>query len=550
MRVAYLAPELVDPAAPWTLVDVETWRAEGAYVAAIAQGARPRPGALGLLLAHLTLARGAPRRYLDALGLALALRGPGPGGLAQALARFARAGALAAALLRESVELLHEEVGAPLDPTALVAAHLAGLRFGCGLRGEPAALAPGAARALGRRLERSAWIAVPTAEWRIAARALAPAAAERLHVVRRAGPAPAGESRWLLHVVREAALGRRAPVRPGRGALLARPGARRYALITPCRDEAEFARRTLESVVRQTLPPAVWVIVDDGSRDETPAILAEYAARHPFIRVLRREDRGGRSVGPGVIEAFYHGYQGIDPRTFDYVCKLDLDIELPPRYFETLIERMELDPRLGTCSGKAYFPGPSNHERSFAGELISEGCGDETSLGMVKLYRRQCFAAIGGFVREVMWDGIDCHRCRQLGWKAASWDDPELRFLHLRPMGSSHKGLWTGRARHGFGQYYMGTGPLYMAASALLRSTRRPRGIGGLAMLWGYARAWLSGAPRHADLELRRFVRAYQRSCLLRGKRAATARLDKRQTVAWRRHEGRVTQPLPARQAA
>src|SRR5687768_5693339 len=41
---------------------------------------------------------------------------------------------------------------------------------------------------------------------------------------------------------------------------------RRYALVTPCRDEAKFARRTLDSVINQTVPPALWVIVDDGSK--------------------------------------------------------------------------------------------------------------------------------------------------------------------------------------------------------------------------------------------------------------------------------------------
>jgi glycosyltransferase involved in cell wall biosynthesis len=36
-------------------------------------------------------------------------------------------------------------------------------------------------------------------------------------------------------------------------------------------------RITLDSVVNQTVQPDSWVIVDDGSTDETPKILAEYA---------------------------------------------------------------------------------------------------------------------------------------------------------------------------------------------------------------------------------------------------------------------------------
>lgn len=294
----------------------------------------------------------------------------------------------------------------------------------------------------------------------------------------------------------------------------------RIVLVSPCRDEAAYMRRTLDSVAAQTLRPALWVVIDDGSTDDTPRILAEYAARLPYLRVVRRENRGRRAVGPGVIEAFYAGLETVDLGRFDYVCKLDLDLDLPPGYFRTLVEKMEADPRLGTCSGKPYFPHP------VTGALVSEGCGDETSVGMTKFYRVECFREIGGFVRQVMWDGIDNHRCRMLGWKACSWDDAEIRFTHLRPMGSSQQSLWTGRKRHGFGQYFMGTGPVYMLASAAFRAARRPFLVGGLGMLAGYAAAAIRRAPRYDDPEFRRFLRKYQRACLLRGKNAATRRLD------------------------
>ena len=189
-------------------------------------------------------------------------------------------------------------------------------------------------------------------------------------------------------------------------------GGHRYCLITPCRDESQFARRTLDSVTLQSIPPAMWIIVDDGSTDQTQAILAEYAAKFPYIRIMRRENRGFRKLGGGVIDTFYHGYADIDPKQFDFVCKLDLDLDLPPKYFEALMRRMDAEPRIGTASGKPYFV-----ERD-TGRKVMETCGDENSVGMVKFYRTACFDQIGGFVRELMWDGIDCHRCRMLGWIA------------------------------------------------------------------------------------------------------------------------------------
>lgn len=272
-------------------------------------------------------------------------------------------------------------------------------------------------------------------------------------------------------------------------------------------------------MVAQSERPALWVIVDDGSTDETPQILADYAKEHEWIQVVQKPDRGHRAVGPGVIEAFYVGLETVSLSDFGYLCKLDLDLDLPPKYFATLMDRMEANPRIGTCSGKAYF-------RNASGELESENIGDEMSLGMTKFYSTSCFEQIGGFVREVMWDGIDCHKARQLGWTPVSWDDPELRFEHLRPMGSSQQSIYTGRRRHGFGQYYMGTHPLFLIASAINKSRHKPYIIGGIGMLHGYFGAMLRGDDRHGDQDLVAFIRAYQLRALRSGKSRAVAEIE------------------------
>ena len=67
---------------------------------------------------------------------------------------------------------------------------------------------------------------------------------------------------------------------------------RSYLLISPGRNEAQYMRQTLDTVVAQSVRPTRWVIVDDGSTDDTPRILAEYAASHDWITVVTRHDRG------------------------------------------------------------------------------------------------------------------------------------------------------------------------------------------------------------------------------------------------------------------
>jgi len=303
---------------------------------------------------------------------------------------------------------------------------------------------------------------------------------------------------------------------------------RRYVLISPCRDEVNFIKITLEAVLAQTILPRLWVIVDDGSKDGSSQILADYASRYDFIRIVTRPDRGDRLLGRGVIDTFNDGLATVDLSQFDYVCKFDMDLDLPTHYFEGLIRAMEDDARLGSCSGKPYFVDQAT------GQLVPEPCGDDHAVGMCKFYRVDCFTQMGGFVNELMWDGIDTHRTRMFGWKAASFNYPALKFTHLRPMGSSHKSMWRGRVRHGWGQYYMGTHPIYLLASAAWRMDKKPVLIGSIAIIWGYFKGVFSFSPRYGDSAFRKFLRRYQLRCLTRGKARATAEVEEEQSKVWK----------------
>jgi len=302
----------------------------------------------------------------------------------------------------------------------------------------------------------------------------------------------------------------------------------KYLIISPCRNEEKFMRATLDTVCAQTVLPEKWVIVDDGSTDATPEILTEYAEKYDFISIVTRENRGHRKVGGGVIDAFYSGLSSINIDDYEYLCKLDLDLKLPSNYFELIIKKMQENPRIGNASGKPYYVDKKT------GNLISEGCGDENAIGATKFYRVKCFKQIGGFVRQVMWAGIDGHRCRMLGWTAISWDETEIRFIHLRPMGSSQKSLLTGRRRHGFGQYFMGSSFTYMTVAAAYRMLlHQPFITGGIAMWWGYVKSALTGLERLEDPEFRKFLRRYQWDCLLKGKKRATEELSNKQKASW-----------------
>ncbi len=286
---------------------------------------------------------------------------------------------------------------------------------------------------------------------------------------------------------------------------------KRYVIVSPVRDEEKYLPRTIESMVSQTVRPAQYVLIDDGSTDRTAEIIQEASRKHPWIRYARRPDRGERKVGPGVVEAFYDGMAAVT-EPYDYIGKMDGDLSFGPKYFETVFEKFDRDPLLGGASGKLFLVLDD-------GSLAKERHADEMVVGGMQFYRRQCFEQMGGFVRQVMWDGIAYHRCRMAGWRTASFPDKDLMIFDHRLMGSSYKSVYHGRIRWGWGQYFMGTHPLYLLAIGLYRMRERPFVVGGLLIMLGYLKGWISRSERYDYPGFRRSLRAWQFERLGLGKR-------------------------------
>ena len=285
----------------------------------------------------------------------------------------------------------------------------------------------------------------------------------------------------------------------------------KYVIISPIRDEVEFLPRVIRSMTEQSILPTEWVVVDDGSRDGTTELLREAERNYDWIHVVQKPDRGERSVGPGVVEAFYYGYERMRTTDYDFIAKMDGDIEFDANYVETLLEYFHKDPQLGSASGKVFLP--------VGRRLVEERTSDEMTVGAFNFYRRAAFEQIGGFVREVMWDGIAYHRARITGWRTRSISNPVLNIIHKRLMGSSHKGILHGRQRWGRGQFFMGTHPIYIIVVAIYRMLERPFMLGGLAILSGYIKAAVNGVQRYGDKAFRKSLHAWQMERLHIGRR-------------------------------
>jgi biofilm PGA synthesis N-glycosyltransferase PgaC len=281
-----------------------------------------------------------------------------------------------------------------------------------------------------------------------------------------------------------------------------RLGDNKYVVISPVRNESRFIEGTIQAIVNQTVKPSEWLIVNDGSTDETAEIVARYAELHPWLKLVhrdKREDRGDRQRGKGVIDTFYYGYERLSRQDFGFIVKLDGDISFEPGYFEFLLREFASQSRLGIAGGGLY-------ERTDGQQWSLRTAPDHVG-GPAKMYRRACFEEIGGLVRALGWDGIDEWKALTLGWQVKSFD--QLRILHHRIMGNA-TGMLKSKVEQGYGAHYMGYHPLYTAARGLRHMFLRPYVIGGMALIVGHLAAWAQGREQFPDRSVIRYVRQTQ----------------------------------------
>ena len=259
---------------------------------------------------------------------------------------------------------------------------------------------------------------------------------------------------------------------------------RRYVVISPVKNEAEYIKLTIESMIHQTIKPILWVIVNDGSQDETETIVSKYAEEYRWIKLVNRTGDSVRKRGKGVIEAFYAGYETLD-QEYDIIVKLDGDLSFEPHYFKSLIRKFEDDLRLGIAGGALY-------EKPDGRDWALYTYRDEVR-GCMKMYRRACFNAIDGLITAMGWDGIDEWTALSLGWKVQSFFD--LKVYHYRFTGAA-TGLLKSCVEQGYGAYSIGYHPLFMIARGIKVMADRPFIIGGIAMIGAFFRAWLEGRKR------------------------------------------------------
>jgi poly-beta-1,6-N-acetyl-D-glucosamine synthase len=280
----------------------------------------------------------------------------------------------------------------------------------------------------------------------------------------------------------------------------------KYVIISPVRNEAKYLPLTLNSLVQQTICPYRWIIVNDGSTDDTGKIADEATKLHDWIRVVHRANRGFRQAGGGVIDAFYSGYELLESEPWDYLVKLDGDTSFEPDYFEECFARFDAEPRLGIGGGLIC------NRRNGVVEAESKIDPRFHVRGATKIYRAECWRAIGGLIHAPGWDTLDEVKANMLGWVTRTLEG--INVIHHRPAGAAY-GQWNDMVKNGLANYIAGYHPLFMFSKCIRRLVEHPFLIGSTALWFGFMKGYVKRIPQVDDRALIRYFRQQQINRLL-----------------------------------
>lgn len=274
-----------------------------------------------------------------------------------------------------------------------------------------------------------------------------------------------------------------------------------YVLITPARNEEEFIRKTLDSVVQQTFLPLRWIIVNDGSTDNMASIVEQYTARYDWIEMVSLPVRKERHFA-AKVHAFNAGQGRVKDLDYEVIGNLDSDVSLEKDHFEFLLSKFRGDPRLGVAGTVFKEEGYNSETDSLEGQFYVSG--------QCQLFRRQCFNEIDGYFANKAGgiDWIAVTTARMKGWKTRSFN--ERSFFHHRHLGTAERSILGASFSYGKKDYILGGHPVWELFRILYRMKKRPYVLDGIALGLGYGSAAVRRLQRPVSKELMTFHRREQ----------------------------------------
>lgn len=279
-----------------------------------------------------------------------------------------------------------------------------------------------------------------------------------------------------------------------------------YLVITPCKNEEKNILALGDSIVKQTILPSLWLIVDDGSDDSTPNKLKQLISNYEWIRVHTIEN-SKRDLSFHYSEVVTLGFElamkiAEDKKiSFDYIGLIDADMILSMDFFEKIIDRFENNLNLGIASGTAQFQKRNN--------LFVESGRDNLPIGGLRVWRKDCFLRTG-FPRSYSADSVSNVLAILDGWELAKY--PDILAIQARQT-SSAEGLWKGYITRGISDYYRDYHPFYILFKSINYALNSPFYL-WIPYLQGYLHAVIKIRTKIESPKVRNYYRNKHREVI------------------------------------
>jgi len=217
-------------------------------------------------------------------------------------------------------------------------------------------------------------------------------------------------------------------------------------------NHAKYVGKALEAILRQSYRPLEVIVIDDGSTDESVAVIERFAKRNPIIRFIRHDRNQG---------AMYSANEVLQMVSGDYVYYAGADDKVLAGFFEKAMAMAKRYPQAGVIFGKYIAVDSEGNELATVqvsrwadarlvppGEFLSEYLEVEEpshSLSAATIYRRDCLEEVDGF-RSELGSGADTFAIRAIGLKFGVCYIPEP-FVHWRSIRNSFSHLTHANAK-------------------------------------------------------------------------------------------------------
>lgn len=202
----------------------------------------------------------------------------------------------------------------------------------------------------------------------------------------------------------------------------------RVSIVVPCYNLAHYLPEALESVRSQTDPDWECIVVDDGSTDETAAVVSRYAEQDERISYKRQDPNQGLSATRNAGAALARGH---------YILFLDADDCLEPQAIGRLAGSLVESPKTHIVFGGLAimqadgaprpneWPGPFEWRTQMA---------HINSIHTGAMMRREVWEELGGY-RERCWRAEDADfwcRATSFGFQATKVTSEPTLYYRLR----------------------------------------------------------------------------------------------------------------------